>query len=123
MENEQNWRMADPALRNDRPNPPRQPLPTDGEPTVFVIDGLDIADRQMQLLTARELQIATLVCFGRLNKQIAAHLKISEHTVNTHLRRVYSKLGVNNRAAMVFRCAAFLERNAQALPRTADRSG
>jgi DNA-binding CsgD family transcriptional regulator len=57
-----------------------------------------------ELLTARELQIVMLVAEGRVNKQIAAALTISEWTVSTHLRRIFAKLGVDTRAAMVCRC-------------------
>lgn len=57
-----------------------------------------------RLLTARELQIATLVAEGRVNKQIAAELSISEWTVSTHLRRIFAKLAVDTRAAMVSKC-------------------
>ncbi|MEN8802310.1 MAG: helix-turn-helix transcriptional regulator [Thiogranum sp.] len=53
------------------------------------------------VLTPRELQIALLVAKGRLNKQIADQLKVSEWTVSSHLRRIYAKLGVHTRAAMV----------------------
>lgn len=56
------------------------------------------------LLTARELQVATLVAGGRPNKQIATELGISEWTVSTHLRRIFHKLDVDSRAAMVARC-------------------
>lgn len=61
------------------------------------------------LLTPRELQIATLVALGRANKQIASQLRISEWTVSTHLRRVFMKLGVDSRAAMVYRCADLIQ--------------
>ena len=61
-----------------------------------------------QLLTARELQIVALVAEGRVNKQIADDLRISEWTVSTHLRRVFAKLGVDTRAAMVSRCLRVL---------------
>lgn len=61
------------------------------------------------LLTERELQIATLVASGRANKQIAHQLHISEWTVSTHLRRIFIKLGVDSRAAMVYRCAALIQ--------------
>jgi DNA-binding NarL/FixJ family response regulator len=56
------------------------------------------------LLTGRELQIVALVAEGRVNKQIASDLHISEWTVSTHLRRIFSKLGVDTRAAMVAKC-------------------
>jgi DNA-binding CsgD family transcriptional regulator len=59
-------------------------------------------------LTARELQIAGLVAEGLVNKQVASALQISEWTVSTHLRRIFAKLGVDTRAAMVCRCAAVI---------------
>ncbi len=55
-------------------------------------------------LTPRETQIARLVAQGLGNKAIAAELAISEWTVSTHLRRVFQKVGVDTRAAMVLRC-------------------
>lgn len=62
----------------------------------------------VSLLTERELQIVTFVAQGNSNKQIASHLRISEWTVSTHLRRIFVKLGVDSRAAMVYRCAELL---------------
>jgi ATP/maltotriose-dependent transcriptional regulator MalT len=62
-----------------------------------------------QLLSERELQIATLVALGQANKQIAHRLHISEWTVATYLRRIFAKLGVDSRAAMVYRCAALIQ--------------
>jgi len=56
------------------------------------------------VLTARELQIVSLVAEGHANKQIADRLQISEWTVSTHLRRIFAKLRVDTRAAMVSRC-------------------
>jgi DNA-binding CsgD family transcriptional regulator len=61
-----------------------------------------------EILTQRELQIANLVAQGHCNKQIAIQLQISEWTVSTHLRRVFAKLGVDSRAAMVYRCASII---------------
>jgi DNA-binding CsgD family transcriptional regulator len=60
------------------------------------------------LLSARELQIATLVALGCPNKQIADKLHISEWTVATYLRRVFAKLHVDTRAAMTYRCASLI---------------
>lgn len=59
-------------------------------------------------LTERELQIVQLVAKGNPNKQIAHRLHISEWTVSTHLRRIFAKLGVDSRAAMVYRCSSLL---------------
>lgn len=60
-------------------------------------------------LTERELQIATLTALGKSNRQIANHLHISEWTVSAHLRRIFIKLNVDSRAAMVYRCASLID--------------
>ena len=62
-----------------------------------------------ELLTERELQIIAFVALGWSNKQIAKRLQISEWTVSTHLRRIFIKLGVDSRAAMVYRCAPLIQ--------------
>ena len=63
----------------------------------------------VELLTERELQIIAFVALGWSNKQIAKRLQISEWTVSTHLRRIFIKLGVDSRAAMVYRCAPLIQ--------------
>jgi DNA-binding CsgD family transcriptional regulator len=65
-----------------------------------------LAAAPAEVLSRRELQIAALVAEGKLNKQIADLLHISEWTVCAHLRRIFAKLGVSTRAAMVYRCAS-----------------
>jgi DNA-binding CsgD family transcriptional regulator len=52
-------------------------------------------------LSPRELEIARMVAAGHPNKTIAAVLDISAWTVGTHLRRIFGKLRVTSRAAMV----------------------
>jgi DNA-binding CsgD family transcriptional regulator len=54
-------------------------------------------------LSPREMEIARMVARGFTNKEIANVLDISSWTVSTHLRRVFSKLSVGTRAAMVAR--------------------
>jgi DNA-binding CsgD family transcriptional regulator len=54
-------------------------------------------------LSPRELEIARMVAKGYPNKTIASVLDISSWTVSSHLRRIYTKLGVTSRAAMVAR--------------------
>lgn len=57
-------------------------------------------------LSPREQEIARMVAKGFPNKMIARVLDISTWTVGTYLRRIFAKLGVTSRAAMV---AALLE--------------
>ena len=52
-------------------------------------------------LSPREREIARLVADGHSNKIVADILEISAWTVGTHIRRIFAKLGVNSRAAMV----------------------
>lgn len=53
------------------------------------------------ILSPREQEIARMVAHGLPNKTIAANLGISSWTVSTHLRRMFAKLGVNSRVALV----------------------
>jgi two-component system nitrate/nitrite response regulator NarL len=48
-------------------------------------------------LTARELQVVTLITEGSTNKHIAQTFGISEETVKRHLTNIFNKLGVGNR--------------------------
>jgi DNA-binding CsgD family transcriptional regulator len=50
------------------------------------------------LLGKREADVARLVADGLSNKQIGARLFISERTVDSHVRSILNKLGVNSRA-------------------------
>ncbi len=54
-----------------------------------------------QRLTSRELEVLAAVARGGSNAQIGAELFISEATVKTHLLRVFTKLGVDDRTRAV----------------------
>ncbi|MBL9037107.1 MAG: hypothetical protein JNG84_01210 [Archangium sp.] len=60
-------------------------------------------DRLLETLTNRERQIVRLVAAGLSDANIAGRLAISEQTVGTHLRRIYSKLSVHSRAQLTSR--------------------
>jgi len=69
-----------------------QPLFTEGQ-------WLRIADR-LEFLR-REIEIVRLVFQDAPDQAIAAELAISVNTVHTHLKRLYSKLGVTSRAGLI----------------------
>jgi DNA-binding CsgD family transcriptional regulator len=50
-------------------------------------------------LSGREREVLAEVAAGKTNRQIAASLTISEHTVGRHLENIFGKLGVTSRAA------------------------
>jgi DNA-binding CsgD family transcriptional regulator len=52
-------------------------------------------------LSPRELEIVQLVADDMTNAEIAERLIISPRTVTTHLDRIYTRLGINSRTALV----------------------
>lgn len=62
------------------------------------------AARQQSLgITARELEILTLIARGLSNREIATELFVSENTVKTHCARTFDKLGAARRTQAVQR--------------------
>jgi DNA-binding NarL/FixJ family response regulator len=62
-----------------------------GGPRAPGTDGLDA-------LSPREREVAQLVAEGLTNREIGARLYLSEKTIETHLTRVFAKLGLRSRA-------------------------
>ena len=54
----------------------------------------------MEPLTAREREVALLAAGGRSSRDIADRLYLSTRTVETHLARVYRKLGITTRSEL-----------------------
>jgi DNA-binding CsgD family transcriptional regulator len=54
-------------------------------------------------LTPAESRVAALVAEGRTNREVAAALFLGERTVETHLTRIYAKLGVRSRTELASR--------------------
>ena len=58
---------------------------------------------KIEELTKRELEVLIEVANGKLNKEIANELKISERTVKNHISNIFKKIDVNDRTqAAVF---------------------
>ena len=54
-------------------------------------------------LTPAEQRVAELVIEGRTNREVAAELVLSPHTVESHLRSAYRKLGIRSRVELARR--------------------
>ena len=52
-------------------------------------------------LTAREVEILQLICDGKSNKEIAAHLELSSNTVAVHRANIMDALGIHKTAELV----------------------
>ena len=63
--------------------------------------GVGEAMRITEDLTTREVEVLRLMARGQTNKQLAAQLKISEHTAKFHVSSVLSKLGARTRTEAV----------------------
>jgi DNA-binding CsgD family transcriptional regulator len=68
-------------------------------------------------LTEAELRVVRVVAEGLTNKQAADRLFLSPHTVDSHLRHSFAKLGINNRVELA--CAVMRERSAGPHPENA----
>jgi DNA-binding NarL/FixJ family response regulator len=77
--------LRDGALRD------RVPQPADPAPVAPPPDGL----------TQREAEILALIARGLTNSEIAAQLFLSNHTVKTHISRIFAKTGSRDRAAAI----------------------
>ncbi len=69
-------------------------------PDVAAVDSLaGRAEAEPHGLSPRELEVLRQVATGKSNKEIAAALVISEHTVARHVQNIFTKLGVPSRTA------------------------
>lgn len=72
-----------------------------GEVTLKLTGKEQAASSEIDVLTARELEILRLIAQGKPNKEIGELLFISHRTVDTHRTNLMRKLNVNNTAGLV----------------------
>lgn len=92
-------RVRDPAAPDYGSSQVLLNVEVDGLRVVVTREALQEAPRIV--LSPREYEVARMVARGYPNKTIASVLEISPWTVSTHLRRIFAKLDVASRAAMV----------------------
>lgn len=73
------------------------------------VDFETLRDDPFEQLTRRERELLAALARGWTNHQISARLGISENTVKYHLKLIYQKLGVANRATAVARYLARMQ--------------
>jgi DNA-binding CsgD family transcriptional regulator len=64
------------------------------------VDDIDGAKAERYGLTARELELCRLLARGEANKEIAARLGLSPHTVRNHVHNVFEKTKARNRVEL-----------------------
>ena len=64
-------------------------------------DTVNRGSRPVQLLTARERAVVTLIAMGHETQEIAETLYVSPSTVRTHVRNSMAKVGAHTRAQLV----------------------
>ena len=65
-----------------------------------VASSLTLSPEDRRTLTRRETQIAELVAMGLTNSDVAYKLDLSEGTVKIHVKNIFRKLGMSNRAEL-----------------------
>ena len=60
-------------------------------------------EKEKEDLTRREKEVLELLAEGMTYQEIAADLVVSVHTVDSHVRSIYRKLGVGNRTKAVIK--------------------
>jgi DNA-binding CsgD family transcriptional regulator len=61
------------------------------------LGGGGVRDVDLDSLSRREREVATLITARKTTKEVAAELFLSEKTVETHLRNIFAKLGASSR--------------------------
>lgn len=69
----------------------------------LVLDYSDmlIPEEESRNLTHSEIEIVRLIASGYTTKEIASQRNVSFHTVNTHRKNIFRKLGVNNASELI----------------------
>ena len=73
----------------------------DGRMNFPFLDVRQINDNPLRSLTRRELEVLSALATGQMNKEIAASQGVTANTVKFHIKNLFEKLGVSNRAQAI----------------------
>ncbi len=93
--------FIDTALRRIPALPTRQPQTAELSPAGVERSQVEQLVAHLDELSERERQIMVWVAMGKTNPEIGCILQISEFTVKNHMKSIFSKLDVTNRAQAV----------------------
>lgn len=71
--------------------------------STYAVPPLVIGHVKWDALTPRQQQVARLAAQGLSNSEIAQHLGIKPNTVDAHLKKIYTTLGVHSRTELSYR--------------------
>ena len=72
-----------------------------------ILSDVTAGRREREKLTGAERQVASLICTGCSNKEIAQKLKVSEQTVKSHCNRIYRKMEVSDRLQLAIKLGSY----------------
>jgi DNA-binding NarL/FixJ family response regulator len=72
-----------------------------GRPARLQPPAQDEGVAKLGTLTTRERRILRLVASGASVREVSQGLKVSEHTIRTHLQNLYAKLGIHSRVQLI----------------------
>ena len=81
------------------------PFPDTGPATPAAVD----FQQRVATLSAAQLRVLVALADGRLNKQIAGDMNLTEGTVKQHLSAIFKKLGVGNRSQAILAARPYLK--------------
>ena len=66
----------------------------------------DVNEHLIEPLTSREMELLELICQGIANRDMADRLSVSINTIKSHLKNLYAKMAVSNRAELILKVQA-----------------
>jgi DNA-binding NarL/FixJ family response regulator len=78
-------------------------------------DDVSLARRRLADLSGAQLRVLMALADGRLNKQIAGDLGVTEATIKAHMTVIFRKLGVSNRTQAILAMQPLLRGTAEQL--------